>query len=84
MISLRMIHFQKIESVQYRAPLPITGTIKDTLGENLYQELRLEYLHQRRQMKLLRLYKILLTKLPAYICNLVPPMKNSARHFQYI
>ena len=44
-----MIHFQKNKSVQFRAPLAITGTIKDTSRENLYQELRLGYLHKRMQ-----------------------------------
>ena len=34
------------ESVQYRPALAITGTIRSTSCENLYQELGFEFLHQ--------------------------------------
>ena len=39
---------KKIESVQYNAALAITGAIKDSSCEKLYQEFGLEYLYQRR------------------------------------
>ena len=39
---------QKIESLQYNAALPITGAIRGTLREKIYQELGLESLQQRR------------------------------------
>ena len=38
----------KIESVQYNAALAITGTIRGTSKEKLYQELGLEPLKDRR------------------------------------
>ena len=39
---------KKIESVQYNAALAITGAIKGSSREKLYQELGLEYLYRRR------------------------------------
>ena len=44
-----MIPFGRvIESVQYNAALAITGAIKDSSRERLYQELGLESLNDRR------------------------------------
>ena len=58
----------KLETVQYNAALAITGAIKDISREKLYQELGLEYLKQRRWMRRLCLfYKVISTKLPAYV-----------------
>ena len=50
---------QRLESFQYKASLAITGAIKDSSTERLYQELGLES-HQNRRWfrKLLVLYKI--------------------------
>ena len=49
----------KLESVQYNICLAITGGIRDTLIEKLYQELRLESLKFRYWFrKLCRFYKI--------------------------
>ena len=57
---------KKLETVQYNAALAITGAIKGTSREKLYQELGLEYLQQRRWMRRLCLfYKVVSTKLPA-------------------
>ena len=39
---------KKIESVQYNAVLAITGAIKGSSCEKLYQELGMEYIYQRR------------------------------------
>ena len=39
---------KKIESVQYNAALAITGAIKGSSREKLYQELGLEYLYRTR------------------------------------
>ena len=39
---------QKLESIQYNAALAITGAIRGTSSENLYQELGLKSLQQRR------------------------------------
>ena len=50
---------KKIESVQYNAALAITGAIKGSSCEKLYQELGLEYLYQRRwSRRLCLLYKV--------------------------
>ena len=46
----------KLETVQYNAALAITGEIKGTSREKLYQELGLEYLQQRRWMRRLCLF----------------------------
>ena len=47
----------------------------------LYQELGLEYLQQRRWMRRLCLfYKVVSTKLPAYIYDIIPPVRQSQRH----
>ena len=51
---------KKIESVQYNAALAITGAIKGSSREKLYQELGLEYLYRRRwARRLCLLYKVL-------------------------
>ena len=36
--------YQKLESIQYNACLAITGAIRGTSKEKLYQEIRLEFL----------------------------------------
>ena len=38
----------KIEMVQYRVALVVTGTIKDTSRDRIYQEIGLEFLADRR------------------------------------
>ena len=71
----------KLETVQYNAALAITGAIKGTSREKLYQELGLEYLQQRRCMRRLCLfYKVVSTKLPAYIYDIIPSVRQSQRH----
>ena len=50
---------KKIEPVQYNAVLAITGAIKGSSREKLYQELGLEYLYRRRwTRRLCLLYKV--------------------------
>ena len=71
----------KLETVKYNAALAITGAIKGTSREKLYQQLGLEYFQQRRCMRRLCLfYKVVSTKLPAYIYNIIPPVSQSQRH----
>ena len=66
----------KLEIVQYNAALEITGAIKGMCREKLYQELELEYLQQRSWMRRLFLfYKVVSTKLPAYIYDFIPPVR---------
>ena len=75
----------KIETVQYNAALAIiTGTIRGTSKEKLYQELGLESLKDKiwlRQMSYL--YKIISTKLPPYLYELIPPIQRSHRYPGY-
>ena len=71
----------KIETVQYNVALAITGAIIGTSKEKLYQELGLESLKDGgwlRQMSYL--YKIISTKLPSYLYELIPPLQRSHRY----
>ena len=43
-----MLFQQKMETIQYNAPLAITNAIRDSSMIKLYQELGLETLQQRR------------------------------------
>ena len=55
--------------------------MKGTSREKLYQELGLEYIQQRRWMRRFCLfYKVVITKLPAYIYDIIPPLRRSQRH----
>lgn len=70
----------KIESVQYNAALAITGAIRGTSKEKLYQELGLEHLRDRRYMRRLCLfYKIISNESPSYLFKIVPPKLQSPR-----
>ena len=72
--------FNKLEIFQYNAALAIMGAIKGTSREKVFQELSLEYLQQRRRIRHLSLlYKAVSTKLPAYIYNLIPAVRQSQR-----
>ena len=65
----------KIESVQYNAALAITGAIRDCSKEKFYQELGLE---SSRRMSYF--YKIISTKLPPYLHELIPPLQRSHQY----
>ena len=68
----------KIESVQYNAAPAITGAIRGTSKEKLYQELGLESLRNRRWLRRMSyLYKIISTKSPPYLYELIPPLQRS-------
>ena len=57
---------QRLESIQYNAAIAITGTIRGTSSEKLFQELGLETLKSRRWFRKLYLfYKILHSKSPS-------------------
>ena len=57
---------KKVELVQYNAALPVTGAIRGTSKEKLYQESGFESLKDRRWFRrLCYLYKLLNTKKPA-------------------
>ena len=53
---------EKLESVQYKAELAITGAIQGTSCDKIYQELGLESLKSRRWYKRLSfMFKIMIT-----------------------
>ena len=69
---------QKLEAIQYRACLAITGAIRGTSREKIYQELGLESLQSRRwYRKLTMFYKIYKNKSPFYLFNLIPEKTSS-------
>ena len=71
----------KIESVQYNAALTIAVAIRGTSEEKLYQELGFESLKDRRWLRwLCYLYKIVDSKQPAYLYDLIPPFQRSSRN----
>ena len=68
-----MSFHHKLESIQYNACLAITGGIRGTSKEKLYQELSLESLQLRRwYRKLGTFYKIYINKSPQYLFKLIP------------
>ena len=72
---------EKLESLQYNAALAITGAIRGSSKEKLYQELGLESLKDRRWIrKLCYLYRIISTKKPSYLYNLLPSIQRSYRN----
>ena len=71
----------KLGSIQYHAALAITGAIRGTSREKLYQELGLESMKDRRWLRrLCYSHKVLSTKLPTYLYELIPPIINSHRN----
>ena len=63
----------KLESILYNACLAITGAIRGTSTEKLYQELVLESLKSRRWFrKLCHFYMIFSEKSPSYLFKLIP------------
>ena len=63
----------RLESIQYNAAIAITGTIRGTSSEKLFQELGLETFDSRRCLiKLYLFYKTLHSESPSYLLNLIP------------
>ena len=72
---------EKNESIQYNAALAITGTIRGASREKLYQELGLKSFKDKRWLRrLCYLHKILSTKLPTYLYELIRQIINSHRN----
>ena len=70
----------RIESVQYKAALAITGVMQGSSREKLYKELGLEHLYQRRWMRQLCSFcKVFHNKALKYIYSLIPSTRASAR-----
>ena len=66
-----------LESFQYNVALVITGAIKGTSKEILYNKLALEYLKDRRWMvRLCLFHKIYNLKSPKYLYNLIPSVNR--------
>ena len=64
---------KRLESIQYNTTLAITGAIRGTSKEKLYQELGFESLQSRRWFqKLSFFYKIIKNELPPYFYHLIP------------
>ena len=78
---------QKLESIQYNAALALTGAIRGSSREKLYQELGLESLQLRRwYRKLCCFYKIYNKQAPGYLTELIPTRNEAyqTRHFANI
>ena len=70
----------KIESLQYNAALAITGAIRGSSKEKLYQELGFDFLSSRRWLrKLCLFYKIVVNKSPIYLYNYVSTVNQSCQ-----
>ena len=68
---------QKVESIQYNAAVAITGAIRGTSKEKLFEELGLESLqHSRWYRKLCCFYKILKDQSPKYLFNIIPKLNR--------
>ena len=64
---------KKLESIQYNACLALTGAIRGSSKEKIYQELGFESLRVRRwYRKLCLFYKVLNNEHPQYLFNLIP------------
>ena len=71
---------QKIETIQYNAALAITGAIRGSSREKLYQELGLETLQQRCwYRKLCCFYKVLKSPSLKYLYSIIPIHNMSYR-----
>ena len=65
--------YQRLESIQYNAAFEITGAIRGTSKEKLYQELDFECLQSRRWFRKLSLfYKIIKSESPSCLYYLIP------------
>ena len=68
---------QKVEIIQYNAAVTITGAIRGTSKEKLFEELGLESLqHRRWYRKLCCFYKILKDQSPKYLFNIIPKLNR--------
>ena len=68
----------KLESVQYNSPLAITGTIKGSSKEKLYQELGFESLKSWRcYRKLCLFFELKKNKHPSYLFDIIPKVLST-------
>ena len=75
-------HFcNMIERLQYNAALVITGAIKGTSQQKIYNELGLGSLYFRRWfIKLCVFYKVKITQFPSYLYELIPKRNHNKTH----
>ena len=67
----------KLESLEYNATLAITGAIRGSSTEKIYEKLGLESLKSRRwYRKMSFLYKVLKSESPSYLFNTIPNSNN--------
>ena len=72
---------EKLESIQYNACLALTGAVRDTSKEKIYQELGLESLQIRQwYRKLCLFYKIYNNQPPSYLFSIIP---TSNTHYTF-
>ena len=68
---------QNLESLQYSAAITITGTIRGTSSEKLFQDLGKETRKLRCWLrKLCLFYKLIKEQSPAYLFQLIPKIKT--------
>ena len=71
---------KKLESVQYKAALTITGARQVTSRDKIYQELGLKSLKSRRWYKRLScMFKLIKKEDPNYLINLIPKCEAAIR-----
>ena len=71
---------EKIESVQYKAALAITGAIQGTSRDKIYHELGFESLKSRRWYKRLTcMFKIMRNEAPDYLISLIPKRERTIK-----
>ena len=78
---------QKLELIQYNAALAITGAIRGTSREKIYQELGLGSLQKRRwYRKPCYFFKILKGQSPDYLSKILPSIRRAynTRNADYI
>ena len=80
MIKLIMNVCEKLESVQYKVALAITGAIQGTSHKKIYQELGLELFRARRWYKHPScMFKIVKEEAPNYLINLIPKIQQTTK-----
>ena len=71
---------EKLEAVQYKAALAITGAIQGTPSNKIYEELGIESIEARRWYRCLNCtFKILKEEAPNYLINLIRQCNQTIR-----
>ena len=79
-VNLFLSFCEKLESMQYKATLAITGIIQGTSHDKIYQELGLESLKSRRWYKRLScMFKIMKVEACNYLMNFFPICETNTR-----